>query len=212
MLPRPALSTKWTALRSARKSLCWDTRLWTSDLKWVAVSSVMRPRQTRVRVPSGETLCSIVNVKSGEGTGFVDIKITPLKQLRSPPTNAIRAGPGHCTAELASPQLSQRRIGVGLGSAIVLKLGCTHEPQRCYRSRDQGVHRPARSIPDWNWENLRPFLREQLRDSDHFATALKPEPISGLATTIVYTKTEAYLWISRVVDCRNEWLVTLARG
>jgi len=85
MTPRPALSTEWTALRSASKSLCWDAKFLTSDLKWLAVSSVMRPRQTRVRVPPSETVCSIINLQCGEKTACFSM-VSPILLSKLPAT------------------------------------------------------------------------------------------------------------------------------
>src|SRR5215470_4343707 len=76
MMPRPALSMEWTALRSASKSLCWDAKFLTSDLKCEAVSSVIRPRHTKVKVPSGQIFCTMVRPCSGPEAGF-DIQIPP---------------------------------------------------------------------------------------------------------------------------------------
>jgi len=108
MIPRPALSTEWTALRSASKSLCWDAKFLTSDLKWVAGSSVMRPRQTRVKVPSGETLCPMVKPWSGAEAGFVDIQ-KPPKRSNSPPPSGIGAERSHFTHTEDEDQLQDQR-------------------------------------------------------------------------------------------------------
>ena len=90
MMPRPALSIEWTALRSASKSLCWDAKFLTSDLKCGAVSTVIRPRQTKVNVPSREMLCSMVRLWSE--ARFVGIQIPP-KRFYSHPPSGIRAAP-----------------------------------------------------------------------------------------------------------------------
>src|SRR6516165_1002603 len=66
MLPRPSLSTKSMPPRSAFKNRCFGARVLISDLKWSAVSVVMRPRQTRVGVPPSEAVCSIINLPRNE--------------------------------------------------------------------------------------------------------------------------------------------------
>src|SRR5271169_165512 len=71
--PKPALSTKVTSLISAITCLCCGDRLLTSDFNRFEVSSVRRPRQIRVCVPSDQAERSILSFRCGGGVGVADM-------------------------------------------------------------------------------------------------------------------------------------------